>query len=206
MTVIRWEREDTGPVVERIVHEFEEGRPVILPTETLYGIAAPISSGRAMRTIFKLKKRPEEMTLPVAVGALHQLDALVRIHRWQKTSLRSNLPGPVTFIMESKQKLPPEVEREGTVAVRVPRHPVFLELTKKCGPLGLTSANLHGDDEIMKAGDINDLFRGELLVVEDDATLGGEASAILDITEKTPRILRKGNVFIEGPMRDEHGR
>lgn len=206
MASIKWNRKDPGPVIDRIVREFSRDRPVIIPTDTLYGIAAPISSETAMKNIFKLKGRPSDQTLPVAVGALHQLDPLVIIHKWQKTTLRENLPGPVTFILQARGNLSSLIVRDGTIAVRVPRHMLFLDLVKRTGPLALTSANLHGENNILEGSQLDLRFNNDLLVIEDDHIIKGTASEIVDITNREPIIVRKGKVNTEEFMGEDNGR
>ncbi|MFW3145234.1 MAG: L-threonylcarbamoyladenylate synthase [Thermoplasmatota archaeon] len=206
MTVISWNREDQTVIVEEILLEFWKSRPVILPTDTIYGIAAPVSSPGTLEAVFKIKNRPKELTLPVAVGALYMVDEIARVHRWQKTTLRDNLPGPVTFVLEAKEDLDPLVVRKGTIAVRVPRHPVFIPLCAEAGPLGLTSANLHGSENIITAEELDDQFRGDLLIIGDNDSISGSPSAIIDLTDRNIRMLREGKVNIHDIMGETNGR
>jgi L-threonylcarbamoyladenylate synthase len=75
-----------------------------------------------------------------------------------------------------------------------------------CGPLVLTSANIHGGSEILEAERIDEQFGGEILVMEDDAALSGEGSTMIDLTEEIPVVLREGNLNIDELMGGDHGR
>lgn len=205
MTVIHLDRREPGLVLEDIMAEFENGRPVILPTDTLYGIGAPISDHSALRRIFELKSRPLELTLPIALGNLKMVDETALVRSWQRSTLGENLPGPVTFILEARENLDPLVVRNGTIAVRVPGHPLFIPLTTLAGPIALTSANRHGGSEFLNASEIDREWAGELLIIEDDTALAGKASAVLDITRELPTVLREGNLNMDELMGEKHG-
>lgn len=206
MSILHFDRRDPEKVIPELTEEFEKGLPVVMPTETLYGIGAPISNNSAVRKIFDLKARPMDLTLPVAVGNLPMVDDIAVIHRWQKNTLREHLPGPVSFVLHARNIADPFFVRNGNVAVRVPRHPLFIPLCSRTGPLVLTSANVHGSSDILKAERIDEQFGGEILVIEDDRSLSGKGSTIIDLTDEIPAILREGNLNIYELMGGDHGR
>lgn len=165
---------------------------MVVPTDTLYGLSAPITSPHALMYIFQIKGRPLDMTLPIAVGDLSALEELAHLDHWKRDHVRSRLPGPYTFILRSRSPLDRLVSRNNTVAVRIPAHPIFMALCSKSGQIALTSANPHGEIDRTRADDIDGLFDGELLVIEDDRALSGAASAMLDLTGERPLLLRPG--------------
>ncbi|MDG6225772.1 MAG: L-threonylcarbamoyladenylate synthase [Candidatus Thermoplasmatota archaeon] len=192
MTVIRWDATDPDRVLDAVLKEYSAGRPVVVPTDTLYGLSAPISNPDALMYIFQVKGRPLDMTLPVAVGDLSALEELAHLELWKRDHVHSRLPGPYTFILRSRSPLDRLVSRNNTVAVRIPAHPLFRVLCSKVGPLALTSANPHGECDLTRADDIDSMFGGDLLVIEDDRSLSGAASAMLDLTGDRPLLLRPG--------------
>ena len=100
MTILKWDRRSSDEVIEEIKRSFNDDLPVVLPTDTLYGIAAPAVNRRCLEAVFRMKERPSKLTLPLAVGNLPMVDEIAVIHRWQKDTLRRGLPGPVTFVLE----------------------------------------------------------------------------------------------------------
>jgi L-threonylcarbamoyladenylate synthase len=205
VTVLKFDKHNIESALQRIEIEFRAGNPIVIPTDTLYGLAAPIKDHDALERIFHLKSRPFEMSLPVAVGELHMLDEICTIRRWQKNLLRENMPGNVTFILEAKMELDELVQRRGTIALRIPRHRIFLPLTSSFGPLGLTSANRHGRENKLTAVEIEEDLGVDVLILEDDGSLSGIPSSIIDITKEVPTMLREGNLNIDEFMGGDHG-
>ncbi|MBN1538814.1 MAG: threonylcarbamoyl-AMP synthase [Candidatus Thermoplasmatota archaeon] len=205
MSIVKWAPEHQDLLLDRVQEEFSGGKPVVLPTDTLYGLAAPLSSTKTIREIFSIKKRPLEHTLPLALGDISMIDEVALISGWQKDLMRRGLPGPVTFIVEMKGRMTELVSREGTIAVRVPAHPIFHPLTLRSGPLALTSANLHGSTDLLTAEGIDMQFNGDLLVIEDDISITGTASAIVDLTHGAASVIREGNLNMKEFMGEAHG-
>lgn len=193
-------------ILEEVLKEFSLGEPVILPTDTLYGLASPLSRPVSVRRIFHIKKRPEEMTLPVALGSLEQVHEVAHITDKVEDHIKRYLPGPYTFVLKAKNGMPGEVIRNGTVAVRVPDHPIYKMICSRVGPLALTSANIHGREPVLTLEDADEQLKGfDLLFVEDRKRIDGHPSEIVDLTNGVPILLRKGNVNIEENMRGQHG-
>jgi tRNA threonylcarbamoyl adenosine modification protein (Sua5/YciO/YrdC/YwlC family) len=186
-----WDDQNSDPVVKKVLSEFELGRPVILPTDTLYGLACPLSDSEALGKIFDIKSRPEEVTLPVAVGIIDNISHVALCSEDQIAYVRTRIPGPYTFILKAVHGMNRYVVKNGTVAVRVPDHPIFNHLYRNCGPLALTSANLHGKQPISSIVDAERQLLGyDLLMIIDEWAVSGRASTIIDLTTPEPMLLR----------------
>ncbi len=122
---LEWDLVNPDPVVEEIISEFAMGRPVIIPTDTLYGLACPISNQKALKRIFDLKSRPKGVTLPIAVGEVGAIHNVALPDRSSIGYMMERLPGPYSFILPGNPSLPSSVTRHGSVAVRIPDHPLF---------------------------------------------------------------------------------
>ncbi len=193
-------------ILGSIRDEFDRGIPVIVPTDTVYGITAPIEDIGLLNEIFSMKKRPEEMKLPVAVGSLEMIEMVARPDMGMMEILKENLPGPVTFIVPADRGLPGQVVQEGKVAIRIPEHPIFHSICEKFGPVALTSANVHGKGPVMGEEDLEgQMGRSDLLMIEDISSISSEPSEMIDITEYPPILLRKGKVNIFDRMRGHNG-
>ncbi len=204
--MISWDGERPDETISLVGERFGISMPVVLPTDTLYGLAAPISDGKALEMILDLKGRPRDVTLPIAVGSVGSIDEISEVTGEQMDIIERVLPGPVTFILLAKQGFSDIVTRRGTVAVRVVDHPIFPPLCGSFGPVALTSANLHGYDPLLGSDAIETFLDGsDILIVEDDDHVSDKPSTIIDLTSGNPRVLRKGKINIDELMGEIDG-
>ena len=182
--------------MDHIEKELEEGRAVILPTETVYGIFAKALDQEAVDYIYELKRRSREKALNLNVAN----EEGVRIYSKNQPSyltklIDSFLPGPLTIILQANEKVPDWIHSGmSTVGFRMPAHPKTLELIRKYGPLVGPSANLSGHASGTKYEAIIKEFDQVIPGFEDDAFLTGQDSTILDISGAKARILRQGSI------------
>jgi tRNA threonylcarbamoyl adenosine modification protein (Sua5/YciO/YrdC/YwlC family) len=158
---------------------------VAFPTDTVYGLAAAADDEVARRRIFLIKGRPVGLPLILMAAAESQLEGWVHIDSRAEEIFRRWWPGPLTVILHAKGG--------GTLGVRIPKHEIALELLRAAGPLMTTSANLHGKDPAMNAGEAAALT-GVAAVLDGGAAPGGVASSVLDLTGPEPHVLREGAI------------
>lgn len=176
------------------------GELVVLPTDTVYGIAADAFSPAAVQRLVTAKGRGRDMPPPVLIAAAATLDALVAdVPPWLRAMTSELWPGPLTVVCAEQPSLTWDLgDTRQTVAVRVPDDEVALELLTLTGPLAVSSANLSGEPA---ATTIDEALRmlGDSVSVYLDAgpSRGQQASTILDVTAPTPRILREGPISLE---------
>lgn len=177
------------------------GQLLAFPTETVYGLGADALDPRAVRAIFEAKGRPADNPLIVHVSRPHQAWELAQ----NPPALASDLaaafwPGPLTLVMECAKGVPPETTAGlGTVAVRIPSHPVALALLEAAGiPVAAPSANLSGKPSPTRAEHVLQDLEGRIDAVLDGGETGvGVESTVLDLTADPPLILRPGGVSRE---------
>jgi L-threonylcarbamoyladenylate synthase len=173
---------------------------VVLPTDTVYGIGADAFDSRAVADLLATKGRGRNMPVPVLVGSWDTIEGLVSFVPAQTRSLiEAFWPGGLTLVVEHAPSLSWDLgESRGTVALRMPLHPVALELLARTGPMAVSSANRSGQPAAVTAEQARDQFGDEVAVYLDggQATIG-VASTIVDVTRETPRLLRAGAVGIE---------
>lgn len=193
------EEEGLERCVEEVTVAFEGHLPVIVPTETLYGLACPLNDSDCIDLLFEIKGRPKGMTLPVAVASTGQIGSVGILGPEHSPIVERFLPGPLTVVLKARPDLPEGLSRNGTIAVRVPDHPLFEPLCEKVGPLVLTSANLHGRPPVQDRKEALECFEGTVaLMLEDGPREGSAPSTIVDLTCERPKVLREGAV----PARD----
>lgn len=175
----------------------KSGRLVVLPTDTLYGLGADAFDSTAVSALLAAKRRGRDMPVPVLVGSWHTIDGLVFSVRPQARELiQAFWPGGLSLVVQQAPSLAWDLgDTRGTVMLRMPLHPVALELLREVGPLAVSSANVSGQPPAKTAPEARDQL-GELVSVYLD---GGPAehavaSTIVDLTADQPRILRVGAV------------
>ncbi|MFE3446195.1 L-threonylcarbamoyladenylate synthase [Nocardia sp. NPDC059180] len=177
----------------------KSGRLVVMPTDTLYGIAADAFDGQAVAELLAAKRRGRDMPVPVLVGSWHTIDGLVFSVRPQARELiRAFWPGGLSLVVQQAPSLAWDLgDTRGTVMLRMPLHPVALDLLREVGPLAVSSANVSGQPPATTA----DQARAQLgehvgVYLDGGPAEHATASTIVDLTADQPRILREGAVSI----------
>ncbi|GAC1440285.1 MAG: L-threonylcarbamoyladenylate synthase [Mycobacteriales bacterium] len=181
--------------VEAAVSALQAGELVVLPTDTVYGIAADAFSPAAVNALLAAKGRGRDMPVPVLVGSWRTLDGLVdELGPLARQLVERFWPGPLTIVVRSSPSLAWDLgETRGTVAVRMPLQPVALAVLGQTGPLAVSSANRSGMPPAGTAGEA-ELQLGDAVRVYLDAGPVGDPvpSTIVDLTGDRARVLRAG--------------
>jgi L-threonylcarbamoyladenylate synthase len=178
----------------------EEGKLVVLPTDTVYGLAADAFSPQAVQNLLDAKGRGRTMPPPVLIGAPTTLDALaIDVPTWLRSTVEALWPGPLTIICRQQPSLTWDLgETHNTVAIRMPADKRALALLKQTGPLAVSSANATGRPAAQTIEEAQDMLGGRVAVYLDGGpTASGTPSTILDATGSTPRVLREGAIPLE---------
>ncbi len=184
---------------EDAVHILLEGGLVVFPTDTVYGVAASALSPEAVARIYEAKERPRTMAIPVMVATPEQVLEVAHSQPGFWSLAQVFWPGPLTIILPKIHRLPPIVTAGGdTVALRIPDHPLALQLLAAVGiPLAVTSANRSGESPARTAQEAWEQLNGRVDVILDGGPApGGQPSTILDLTHSPPRILREGPITL----------
>ena len=173
------------------------GDLVVLPTDTVYGIGADAFNAKAVNDLLLAKGRGRHMPSPVLVGSTDALDDLVTDLSEQARQLaRAFWPGGLTLVARHQTTLTWDLgDTHGTVAVRMPAHPVALDLLTETGPMAVSSANLTGHPSPQDC-DTAQTMLGDAVSVYLDAgpTPAAVPSSIVDVTGKIPILLRAGAI------------
>jgi tRNA threonylcarbamoyl adenosine modification protein (Sua5/YciO/YrdC/YwlC family) len=179
------------------------GELVVLPTDTVYGVAADAFDPKAVMRLLEAKGRGRQSPPPVLVAGLTTLRALVaEVPEPIERLVEEFWPGGLTIVLPSQPSLTWDLgETHGTVAVRMPAHRIALELLEETGPLAVSSANLTGRAAAIAAEDARDML-GDSVAVYLDGGISetGIASTIIDATslvggaDPIVRVLREGAV------------
>jgi L-threonylcarbamoyladenylate synthase len=191
---------DVDPdLVDRLVAALEAGEPVVLPTDTVYGVAALPSVAGATARLYALKDRRPDVPLAVLVAAPDDLDDLAaEVDGPTADLVGRHWPGPLTVVV---RRHPDRTGWDlggdpGTVGVRCPDHPLVRAVAARTGPIATTSANRHGEPTPVTAAEAAASLTAPVAVVADGGTLVGTASTVVDVTADPWRILRQGALDI----------
>ena len=180
------------------VSRLKRGEPVAFPTETVYGLGAPVFQEAAVSKIFSLKGRPADNPLIVHVSSLEEISRLaLDIPDSFFLLAQSFWPGPLTMVLKKRSEVPSIVSAgHSTIAVRMPDHPLALRLIKAVGePLVAPSANLSGRPSPTTAQDVlEDLKEKNLLVLDGGECRIGIESTVISLIGPQPVLLRPGAV------------
>ena len=188
------------------------GKLVVLPTDTVYGIAADAFSATAVAALLAAKGRGRQSPPPVLVGAVGTLSALAETVTPEMTKLADAFwPGGLTLVVPARSTLDWDLgDTNGTVAVRMPNHPIALELLSETGPLAVSSANATGEPAALTVAEAEAQLGESVDVYLDGGTASDNraGSTIVDCTPtlegKPVRILRDG-VISRDAIRDVVG-
>lgn len=177
------------------------GKMVAFPTETVYGLGANGLDPKAVANLFLAKGRPQDNPLILHVHSIDQVRGLVEdISEEGEKLMKMFWPGPLTLLFQ-KSKLIPEIITAGldTVAIRMPNHPVALELIRASGlPIAGPSANSSGKPSPTMASHVETDLAGKIHMIIDGGSTGlGLESTVLDLTGPRPIILRPGGITLE---------
>jgi tRNA threonylcarbamoyl adenosine modification protein (Sua5/YciO/YrdC/YwlC family) len=173
------------------------GRLVVLPTDTVYGIGADAFDGTAVAALLAAKGRGRDMPVPVLVGSWHTIDGLVySVPDAARELIQAFWPGALSLVVRQAPSLQWDLgDAYGTVMLRMPLHPIAIELLREVGPMAVSSANISGRAAAVTAADAREQLADLVEVyLEGGPSAQQAASTIVDLTGAQPRVLRQGPV------------
>mgnify|MGYP003632017138 FL=1 len=174
---------------------------VAIPTETVYGLAGNIYSEKAIKSIFETKKRPFFNPLIVHISSVDELETIVsEVPEKAKLLAKTFWPGSMTLVLKKQKNIPDMITAgKDTVAVRVPNHPLTLELLQKLPfPLAAPSANPFSSISPTKPAHVERYFKNDIQMILDGGTCkNGIESTIIGFENGEPIIYRLGALSLE---------
>ena len=190
---------EAAGALDRAAAALSAGEAIVVPTDTVYGIAVDAFLPGATGRVFAAKQRPHSVDLPVLVAEPDDVWRLVAdvppaaaalIERWW--------PGPLTIVLRRRPRLDLDLgDRVDTVGVRCPASDVVRALARAVGPLATTSANRHGEPTPPTAAGVALALPGVSIVL-DGGVCDGAPSTVVDVTGAAPVVLRQGAINLDG--------
>ena len=180
-------------MIEQAVEAILAGQPVLLPTDTVYGLCTTAASAPAVEALYRLKGRPATQPTAILAG---DVEALIEsVPELPERIVRALLPGPYTLVLPNPARRYAWLTggRAEAIGVRVPNLPHdAAEVLRRAGPVVATSANLAGGADPRRLDDVPRELRDAAAAEIDGGELPGVASTVVDFTGEEPKVLREG--------------
>lgn len=181
-----------GANLEKLVEKLEEGKIIVYPTDTIYGIAASINIPEAIKKVYSTKKRSLNKPISVCFHDIEQLDSYVCLNNKLMSLVEQLLPGPYTLLLKRNNKISSALTGNSpVVGVRIPNNKVSYELTRNI-PITSTSANISNQQTPNNIAEIKKQLGENIDYYIDGGIINGKASTIIDLTKDKPYVIRKG--------------
>lgn len=192
----RYLSEDDPCALEEALRAIRLGWPVVLATDTVYGVACDLWNPEAIERLYWAKRRPERLAIPVLVSDVAGVRAVAREEPPALAALAARFwPGGLTLVVRRRPEVPAVLCAGGdTVAVRLPDHAFSRRLIAAAGgALAVTSANISGQPAPRTAQEALAALEGRVALVVDGGPCAlGMASTVVDLTASPPQVLRQG--------------
>ena len=192
-------KSDNPVALPHAVDVLKNGGLVAFPTDTVYGLAAISSSVEFIERLYAVKSRESTQAIAILLSSPAELEEVSVKPGKTALDLASRFwPGPLTLIVPRHPDLPEILSPNPTIGVRVPDHALALELLRLAGPLGVTSANISGQENTNTAQEVMQQLDGRIhLVIDGGKSPGSIPSTVVDCTTQDPVILRPGPINLE---------
>lgn len=185
--------------MDEILATLKAGELVVFPTDTLYGIGADPFKEGSVKKVFVAKNRPFDMPLSIAVSNEKMMESVAVLNDNARRLIRRFMPGPITIMLTKKPSIP-DILTSGvnTVGIRIPEHPLAINIIDRFGPITSTSANLHSHkdpiDATIPKKDLKDHVK---ICIDCGRTKYAAPSTIIDVSDGEVEVIRKGVVSQE---------
>jgi tRNA threonylcarbamoyl adenosine modification protein (Sua5/YciO/YrdC/YwlC family) len=181
-------------LITKVVEILKKGGIIAYPTDTQFGIGCDIMNKKAIEKIYQLKQRNRIKPFSFICSGLKNISHYAKVSNYAYKTMKRLLPGPYTFVLEGS-KLVPKImlTQRKTAGIRVPDHPICLELVKKLGnPIITTSAKMPDGNTFFDPSLIHDFFHPRIDVVIDGGPVPGYPSSVISLINDMPEVIRKG--------------
>ncbi|MGH3858270.1 L-threonylcarbamoyladenylate synthase [Actinokineospora sp.] len=193
-------REDREDGLAAAAGAVRAGRVVVIPTDTVYGIGCDAFNSSAVASLLAAKGRGPDMPVGVLVGSWSTIDGLVlSVPQTARTLIEAFWPGDLSIVLPHAPSLAWDLgQTHGTVMLRMPLHPVAIELLREVGPMAVSSANRTGLPAPATAQGARDQLGDSVAVYLDGGPSGDPIpSTIVDLSGDEPVVLREGAVSVD---------
>ena len=172
----------------------KNGNLMVIPTDTVYGLAAKLYDQEALEKIFVVKGREQSKQIPILISSFDQIKDIALYSEHAKLAMEAFWPGAITFVLKTTP-IHEEKTGEKTIAIRMPNHPLALDIINKNGPLRATSLNKSGEPPLTRIEDIKKVFGQHVeTIYEQTLKQSDVSSTVVDFQSDDFKILREGDI------------
>ena len=181
-------------LLRQVVEALTNGGLIGYPTDTGYALGCDLYNLKGISRLYQLKRRPLSKPFSFICADLKNISEYARVGNYAYKTMKRLLPGPFTFILEASRQVPKILQtKRHTVGIRVPDHPICLELVEMLGhPIISTGASLPEQPPERDPYVIEERVKGQLEVVIDAGTILPAPSSIISLIDDVPEVIREG--------------
>ena len=197
MSILKADQRNLQTIVKIMVKSIKQGEVMVCPTDTVYGLIADATNGKAVKKLLKIKKRNTQKPIPIFVKDIKIAKKFALINKNQEKFLKKVWSGKVTVVLKRKGKLPRILFRnKKTIGLRIPDYKIINQLLLIINrPLTGTSANISGQPPSTKIKEVISQFKNQKfqpdLIIDAGNLPKSKPSIVLDLTTSPTKILRK---------------
>lgn len=187
-------------IINGTIDMLKDGKIIVYPTDTIYGIGCDILNKKAVQTIQKIKNRNKQKPLSIICADLKDISRWATVSNWQYKILKKYLPGPFTFILKASKEAPKILQdpKRKTIGIRIPNNEICLILVKElANPIITTSVNKSGKQNYANPDKIKKDWFGKVDLILDAGEINGEASTVISLLDDQVEIFRQGKGIFE---------
>lgn len=172
-----------------------QGDLIVIPTDTVYGLAAQLYDNEALNKIYEIKGREQSKKIPLLISNVDQLKDVCILNEISLKLIEKYWPGPLTIVLKTTTSFNSKTGEE-TIAVRMPKHPTALKLIEENGVLRVTSLNKSGEEPLTNIDKIKEIFGKYIKDIYPHGIIAKSnvSSTVIDLTTNEIKILRQGDI------------
>jgi tRNA threonylcarbamoyl adenosine modification protein (Sua5/YciO/YrdC/YwlC family) len=179
--------------IRQVVEALKRGDVIIYPTDTCYGFGADIFNKRAIEKVYQIKGIGKSQPFSFVCSDLSDISRYARVTDMAYRILKRYLPGPYTFVLEGSRQVPKMMlTKRKTAGIRIPDHPVCLEIVRELGNPIISTTVSRGDEVLSDPRQMAKLFGKQVAVIVDSGIILPEPSSVISLIDDEPVILRRG--------------
>ena len=185
--------------IKKAIEALNKGGVIAFPTETVMGLGVLFDNKGAYDLLNKVKNRPEDKPYTLMVASIKDIFKFAYVDDKFQKLIKEYMPGPLTILLKVKDNVASWVTHNtGIIGIRIPNHPVALELLKELNhPILVPSANKSGKAPAKTSLEVKEIFKDELSYIIEGESLNGVASTIVDLSQDKIKIIREGPITLK---------